>query len=156
MSRGEVAALRRPKIRRSRSACCAWMPAFEPVSKNLANPLCLNLRTTRISVTQNVTGHKTPNARYQPRPKAVGCMPWFDARWDSRLSRSSAQSADHRFDELLERLVRQSRNLSDHQVRAGREQLARPGVAVGAKRAKAEARWCQANGSLVAIRLLVT
>ena len=53
-------------------------------------------------------------------------MPWFDARWDSRLSRSAAQSADHGFDELLEGLVRQSRNLSDHQVRAGRKQLARP------------------------------
>ena len=62
MSRGEVAALKRPKIRRSHSACCAWMPAFEPVSKNLANPLCLNPRITRLSVTQHVTGHKTPNA----------------------------------------------------------------------------------------------
>jgi hypothetical protein len=20
----------------------------------------------------------SPNARYQPRPKSVGCMPWFD------------------------------------------------------------------------------
>ena len=46
MSRGAVAALNRPKIRRRRSACCAWTPAFEPVSKNLANPLCLNPRIT--------------------------------------------------------------------------------------------------------------
>jgi len=68
MSRGEVAALKRPKVRRSRSACCAWIPAFELVSKNLANPLCLNSRITCLSVTQNVTGHKTPNARAQ-RPR---------------------------------------------------------------------------------------
>ena len=45
---------------------------------------------------------------------------------ESLFSRSSAHRADHRFDELLEGLVRQSRNLSDHQVRAGRKQLARP------------------------------
>jgi hypothetical protein len=44
------------------------MPAFEPVSKNLANPLCLNPRITRLSVTQNVTGHKTPNAGVDLRP----------------------------------------------------------------------------------------
>ena len=75
-------------------------------------------------------------------------MPWFDARWDSLFSRSSAQRADHRFDELLEGLVRQSRNLSDHQVRPGRKQLARPGVAVGAKRARAE-------GSMVSSERLV-
>ncbi len=72
MSRGEVAALKRPKMSRSRSACCAWMPAFEPVSKNLASPFCLNPRITRISVTQDVTDHKTPNAQDHPRPKAVG------------------------------------------------------------------------------------
>src|SRR3990172_3488957 len=93
------------------------------------------------------------NARHEPRPKVVGCMPWFDARWDSRLSRSAAQRADHRFDELLEGLVHQSRNLSDHQIRAGRKQLARPRVAVGAKRARSEARWCQVNGSWVAVRV---
>ena len=46
MSCGEVAVLKRPKIRRSRSACRAWTPAFEPVSKNLAKPLCLNPRIT--------------------------------------------------------------------------------------------------------------
>ena len=69
MSCGEVAALNRPKISRSRSVCCAWMPAFEPVPKNLASPLCLNPRITRTSVTYNVTGNKTPNALYQP---AVG------------------------------------------------------------------------------------
>lgn len=69
MSRGEVAALKRPKIRRSRSACCAWMPAFEPVSKNLANPLCLNPRITRLSVTQNVTGHKMPNVLVSGGPR---------------------------------------------------------------------------------------
>jgi len=51
MSCGEVAALKRPKIRRSRAACGAWMLAFEPISKNLANPLGLNPRITRPSVT---------------------------------------------------------------------------------------------------------
>jgi hypothetical protein len=80
-------------------------------------------------------------------------MPWFDARWDSRLSRSAAQSADHGFDELLEGLERQSRNLSDHQDRAGRKQLARPREADGAKRTGSEARWCQVHGSWVAVRV---
>ena len=101
MSRGEVAALNRPRIRRSRSACCAWTPAFEPVAKNLANPLCLNPRITRISVTQDVTGHKTPNARDQPRPKAVGCIPKLGVRasapWDMgchSMTSSARASAD--------------------------------------------------------------
>jgi len=59
MSSGLVAALRRPKIRRSRSACWAWIPACEPVSKNLDNPLCLNPRINELSVTYKVTDDKT-------------------------------------------------------------------------------------------------
>jgi hypothetical protein len=37
------------------------MPDLEPVSKNLAKPLCLNPRITPASVTDVVTGYKVPN-----------------------------------------------------------------------------------------------
>ena len=61
MSSAFTAALRRPRIKRSRSAWADWIPALEPVSKNLAKPLCLKLRITKHSVTYNVTGDKMPN-----------------------------------------------------------------------------------------------
>ena len=92
MSCGEVAALNRPRIRRSRSACCACTPAFEPVAKNLANPLCLNPRITRISVTQDVTGHKTPNSmsvELDNRAQAVQLPPAIGARGDMGFGRGN-------------------------------------------------------------------
>jgi hypothetical protein len=44
-------------------------------------------------------------------------------------------------------------DFSYHQISAGSEQLAWPGIAVGAERARAEARWRQMHGSWVAIRI---
>ena len=47
MSWGAVAALRRPRIKRNRSACRGRIPAFDPVSKDLASPLCRKPRITQ-------------------------------------------------------------------------------------------------------------
>ena len=46
LSLSAVAALSRARISSSRSPCCAWVPALDPVSKNLPRPLCLKVRIT--------------------------------------------------------------------------------------------------------------
>jgi hypothetical protein len=35
--------------------------------------------TRRTSFVRPMVSHQSPNGRYQPRPKAVGSIPWFDS-----------------------------------------------------------------------------
>jgi len=58
MSREAVAEFSCAKMRRSRSACWVRMPDLLPASKNRPNPLCLNPRITRTTVTYSVTDCK--------------------------------------------------------------------------------------------------
>src|SRR5712691_6012804 len=81
-------------------------------------------------------------------------MPLSDARHGSSSMEARApQNLDDRVDELLAGLRAESGDFSNHQLSAGSEQLARPGVALGAERAGPEARRCQMNGSRVAVRI---
>ncbi len=63
MSRGAVAEFNWAKMRRTRSACWAWIPDLLPVSKNRPKPLCLKPRITRLPVTLCVTEHKSPEGQ---------------------------------------------------------------------------------------------
>jgi hypothetical protein len=76
MSRGAVAELKRPKIRRSRPACCAWTLAFELVSLYLANPLCLVVSGgVRLLASYHATiSIQRPYGSYQPSRKATGLV----------------------------------------------------------------------------------
>jgi hypothetical protein len=62
-----------------------------------------------------------------------------------------AQNRDDRFDEMLTRLRIQDSDFGNHQISAGGEQFAWPGVAVGAKRARREARRRQVDRSGVTV-----
>lgn len=54
-------------MRRSRSACFAWIPALVPVLKKRSRPLCQNpLIATARSVTYTVTGGNPPDTRLHP------------------------------------------------------------------------------------------
>src|SRR5438034_6006960 len=61
------------------------------------------------------------------------------------------QDADDRADESLAGLGVENGDLSDHQLPAGGEQLARPRVAVGTQRARVEARRGQVNRPWIAV-----
>jgi hypothetical protein len=63
----------------------------------------------------------------------------------------AAQNRDDGFDEEPTGLGIQDGDFSNHQVSAGSKQLAWPGVAIGAKRARDEARRWQVDGARIAV-----
>jgi hypothetical protein len=81
---------------------------------------------------------------------AVRSSVMFDAPAGSATMRN-AQNRDDGFDEVLAGLGIQGSDFSNHQISAGGEQLAWSRVAVGAKRARGEARRWQVHGRWVAV-----
>jgi len=74
--------------------------------------------------------------------------------FDAPLSSAAiwaAQNRDDGFNEVLASLGIQSGDFSHHQISAGGEQLPRPGIAVGAKRARREARRRKVDSARVAV-----
>ena len=47
ISLGFIETFSRPRIKRKRSACLAWIPDLIPLVKSFSNPLCLKRRITR-------------------------------------------------------------------------------------------------------------
>jgi len=79
----------------------------------------------------------------------------FDAHagLPSSTCASGTENADDRLDDLFAGVSGEDGDLGDHQLLAGGEELARPGVAVRPERPRTEARLRQLNSARIAIRV---